>query len=66
VAHDFNNKLSVILGYAELAKKGNVAPEKTQTYLNQIIEAAIQSREITRQCSPFPERRKITPGARSQ
>lgn len=61
VAHDFNNKLSVILGYADLTKDGNAPPDKTRGYLNQIIRAATQSRDITRQLLAFSRQEVIAP-----
>jgi len=61
VAHDFNNKLSVILGYADLAKEGNAPPDKSRGYLNQIIKAATQSRDITRQLLAFSRQEVILP-----
>lgn len=61
VAHDFNNKLSVILGYADLAKEGNAPPDKNRGYLNQIIKAATQSRDITRQLLAFSRQEMISP-----
>jgi len=61
VAHDFNNKLSVILGYADLTKDGNAPPDKSRGYLNQIIKAATQSRDITRQLLAFSRQEMISP-----
>lgn len=61
VAHDFNNKLSVILGYADLMQNTHVAPEKTRSYLNQIIKAATQSRDITRQLLAFSRQEVVSP-----
>jgi PAS domain S-box-containing protein len=61
VAHDFNNKLSVILGYADLAKDGNAPPDKIRGYLNQIIKASTQSRDITRQLLAFSRQEVISP-----
>jgi PAS domain S-box-containing protein len=61
VAHDFNNQLSVILGYADLVKSGPLSPDKTRGYLNQIIRAATQSRDITRQLLAFSRQEAISP-----
>jgi two-component system cell cycle sensor histidine kinase/response regulator CckA len=52
VAHDFNNMLSVILGYADLAK---LRLDKQHPVLKDIAEiekAAIRSRDITTQLFP--------------
>lgn len=61
VAHDFNNQLSVILGYADLAKSSQPSPDKMRGYLNQIIRAATQSRDITRQLLAFSRQEAISP-----
>lgn len=60
VAHDFNNKLSVILGYADLLKNA-AAPDKARGYINQIIKAANQSRDITHQLLAFSRKEAISP-----
>src|SRR6185369_16153158 len=39
VAHDFNNKLAVILGYADMASRAGSASERYRDYLGQIIKA---------------------------
>ncbi|MGD9946921.1 MAG: PAS domain S-box protein [Desulfobulbus sp.] len=61
VAHDFNNQLSVILGYADLIQQSHVTEEKRHAYINQIIRAASQSRDITRQLLAFSRQEEITP-----
>ena len=54
VAHDFNNKLTVILGYAELLKLSATTRDgAVQDTLDEIIKAGEQSREITRQLLAF-------------
>ncbi|MGE4559265.1 MAG: PAS domain S-box protein [Desulfobulbus sp.] len=61
VAHDFNNQLSVILGYADLMQQSDLSEEKRRSYTNQIIRAASQSRDITRQLLAFSRREVISP-----
>ena len=61
VAHDFNNKLAVILGYGDLASRAGISSERYRTYLDQIIKAANQSREITRQLLAFSRQEVISP-----
>lgn len=63
VAHDFNNQLSVILGYADLMQQSQVSEEKRHSYVNQIIRAASQSRDITRQLLAFSRQEVISPQA---
>lgn len=61
IAHDFNNKLAVILGYTEIAQRGGAASERYQDYLGQVIKAANQSRDITRQLLAFSRQEVISP-----
>lgn len=61
VAHDFNNMLSVILGYTELAL-GKVDPSgPLHTDLNEIFNAAKRSTDITRQLLAFARKQTISP-----
>lgn len=61
VAHDFNNQLSVIFGYADLMQQGRVPEEKRHSYTTQIIRAATQARDITRQLLAFSRQEVISP-----
>lgn len=61
VAHDFNNKLAVILGYVEMAQRAGIASERYRTYLGQAMKAAGQARDITRQLLAFSRQELITP-----
>lgn len=61
VAHDFNNKLAVILGYVEMAQRAGIASERYRTYLGQVMKAAGQARDITRQLLAFSRQELITP-----
>jgi len=61
VAHDFNNMLGVILGYADMALD-QVEPEHPlHADLVQIIEAANRSTKLTRQLLAFARRQTIMP-----
>ncbi|MDP3480506.1 MAG: PAS domain S-box protein [Desulfoprunum sp.] len=61
VAHDYNNMLSVILGYTELAL-GKVDPaESLHADLDEIYKAAMRSTEITRQLLAFARKQTINP-----
>jgi PAS domain S-box-containing protein len=54
VAHDFNNKLTVILGYAELMKMLEcTVADRCDQYLDEIVKAAHHSQEITRKLLAF-------------
>jgi len=61
VAHDFNNNLTVILGYAELSRLVAVNGETFHEYLEQIIRAAEHSRDITQQLLAFSRNEIIAP-----
>lgn len=63
IAHDFNNKLAVILGYGEMAGRAGISSESYRDYLGQIIKAANQSRDITRQLLAFSRREVTSPRA---
>lgn len=61
VAHDYNNMLSVILGYTELAMK-KVAPDHNlYADLEKIYKAALHSTDITRQLMAFARKQIIIP-----
>lgn len=61
VAHDFNNKLAVIMGYADMASRAGSASERYRGYLDQIVKAARLSRDITRQLLAFSRQEVISP-----
>jgi len=61
VAHDFNNILSVILGYAELALRSVDPDQPLHEYLDEIYKAAIRSADITRQLLTFARKQTIMP-----
>jgi len=48
VAHDFNNMLAVILGAAEMLRTGQLSESESRAYVEEIIEAAGRSRDMTR------------------
>ena len=61
VAHDFNNMLSVILGYAELMKSMVPNDNPLQKYILEIDRAAGHSRNVTRQLLAFSRKQVISP-----
>ncbi|OFZ39232.1 MAG: hypothetical protein A2504_07345 [Bdellovibrionales bacterium RIFOXYD12_FULL_39_22] len=60
VAHDFNNMLSIILGYTELIKD-ECKEEEQLNGLLAIEKAALHSRDIARQLLAFSRKQLITP-----
>ncbi|MFH0878902.1 MAG: PAS domain S-box protein, partial [Lentisphaerota bacterium] len=61
VAHDYNNMLSVIIGYAELAMNKVDPAEPLYADLEQIFKAAMRSSDITRQLLSFARKQTIVP-----
>ncbi len=60
VAHDFNNKLSVILGCTYMASIES-DPVQIQNHLEEIRKAGEQSSELTRQLLAFARKQTIIP-----
>ncbi len=61
VAHDFNNMLSVIIGYTEIAKESNLENTLLSDNLDQVLDAANRSKEITQQLLAFARKQTIKP-----
>lgn len=61
VAHDYNNMLTVILCYAELAQRKVNQDQKLHADLEEIIKAAKRSADITRQLLAFARKQTISP-----
>jgi len=63
VAHDYNNMLSVILGYTEMALEKVPYSDPLRTDLQEIYKAAKRSSEITQQLLAFARKQAIAPKA---
>ena len=61
VAHDFNNMLSAILGYAQLAMMRCEATDPIHGDLKVIEEAAKRSADLTRQLLAFARKQTVAP-----
>jgi two-component system cell cycle sensor histidine kinase/response regulator CckA len=61
VAHDFNNMLTVILGYAELIKARLPHDDPLAKDVSEIQKAAGHSKDITRQLLAFSRKQMIVP-----
>ncbi len=61
VAHDYNNMLSVILGYTELALQKTDPSEPLHEDLKRVFEAARRSTDITRQLLAFARKQNVVP-----
>ncbi len=61
VAHDFNNMLSVILGFAEMARAMAPKEGKFGEYLDEILNAGVRSADLVRQLLAFSRKQPINP-----
>jgi len=61
VAHDFNNMLGVIIGYAEMALSKTDPADLLNADLTEIFAAGRRSADLTRQLLAFACRQIITP-----
>lgn len=61
VAHDYNNALSVIMGYTEMAIDKIDPVEPLYADLNEVLKAARRATDITRQLLAFARKQVIAP-----
>ena len=61
VAHDFNNILGIITGFAELALMKTEGDNELSSYLNEILNAAEKSSGLTRQLLGFARKQSVSP-----
>ena len=61
VAHDFNNMLTAILGYTEMALTDCDPSDKLHTYLRTIEESALRSADLVRQLLAFARKQTVAP-----
>ncbi len=59
VAHEINEPLGSILGFAQLAQKGDDVPDSTVRDLNKIIASCLQAREIVHKLKIFARQTPI-------
>lgn len=53
VAHELNEPLGTVLGYAQLVKKNPQLPDQTERDINKIIGAALQARDVIKKLLLF-------------
>jgi len=61
VAHDFNNKLTIMLGYVQLAAEELPDTRNIEVYLDEVRLAAEYSRDITAQLLAFSRQQIVSP-----
>ncbi len=61
VAHDFNNKLSIILGFAEIAMMKMPSSDPSYRRLQEIRRAGESAADLTRQLLAFARKQTIAP-----
>jgi signal transduction histidine kinase len=61
VAHDFNNILTAIIGYANMLRKKVLADEQLAFYANQILSAADRAARLTKSLLAFSRKQVIEP-----
>jgi two-component system, cell cycle sensor histidine kinase and response regulator CckA len=61
VAHDINNMLSVILGFADMIRESLKPPDPLYEYVQAVIQAANRSADVTRQLLAFARRQTVEP-----
>ncbi len=61
VAHDFNNKLGVIIGYADMALDQLETNQPLYAELQEIYKAAMGSADLTRQLLAFARKQTVSP-----
>lgn len=61
VAHDFNNRLTAILGFTDLLLKRSNEPDPRRYYLEQIKLASERATELTRQLLTFSRQPVLAP-----
>jgi two-component system, cell cycle sensor histidine kinase and response regulator CckA len=61
IAHDYNNKLQAVLGFAEMAEKEAVGRPRLRGYLGEIRKAARHSAQLTSQLMAFARKQTLLP-----
>jgi two-component system, cell cycle sensor histidine kinase and response regulator CckA len=61
VAHDFNNALSVIMGYGQLLQLNTPSEDTTRKHAEQIVKAGQRAATLTRQLLAFSRKQTIQP-----
>jgi two-component system, cell cycle sensor histidine kinase and response regulator CckA len=63
VAHDFNNRLLVIMGYADLLKRGSAKDPVLAGHAEVVVSSARRAADLTRQLLAYSRRQVLRPRA---
>jgi two-component system cell cycle sensor histidine kinase/response regulator CckA len=63
VAHDFNNRLLVIMGYADLLKRGVLHNPTLAEHAEVVVDSARRAADLTRQLLAYSRRQVLRPRA---
>jgi len=58
IAHEFNNALSAIMGYGEMALELNQAPSRTRQYIQEIVSSGLRAKHVVDQILTFSRKRE--------
>jgi signal transduction histidine kinase/ActR/RegA family two-component response regulator len=61
VAHDFNNQLTAIMGYAEILLEASAKEDPRRADLTEILKAASHAADLTRQLLAFSRKQVLRP-----
>jgi PAS domain S-box-containing protein len=61
VAHDFNNRLLVIMGYADLLKRGSTHDPALAAHAEVVVSSARRAADLTRQLLAYSRRQVLRP-----
>jgi two-component system cell cycle sensor histidine kinase/response regulator CckA len=61
VAHDFNNRLLVIMGYAELLKRGSAGNPQLEAHADLVLSSSRRAADLTRQLLAYSRRQVLRP-----
>lgn len=63
VAHDFNNRLLVIMGYAEILKRAAASNSELEANADVVLTSAKRAADLTRQLLAFGRRQLLNPSS---
>ena len=61
VTHDFNNRLLIIMGYAELLKRGSAGNPQLEAHADLVLSSSRRAADLTRQLLAYTRRQVLRP-----